>query len=110
MPVEKGFKLVSEKFGNESAKTLAGYEKLGGYKTLRKALAMRPEDIVNEDVNRAGAIQKADSLLRLGCQPVAMPPRTDFPGGCPHWLPRRFLRGLPPAYAPRLTRCPSLHR
>ena len=48
MPAEIGTKLVSAKFGNEAAKTLAGYEKLGGYQVLRKALAMRPEDLVNE--------------------------------------------------------------
>ena len=36
------------KFGNEDAQTLAGYEKLGGYQALRKALAMRPEDIIDE--------------------------------------------------------------
>jgi len=48
MPAEIGFKLVSARFGNEDAKVLAGYEKQGGYQALRKALAMRPEDIVNE--------------------------------------------------------------
>jgi NADH-quinone oxidoreductase subunit F len=41
-------KVVSAKFGDESAKTLAGYEKRGGYQALRKALAMRPEDIQAE--------------------------------------------------------------
>jgi NADH-quinone oxidoreductase subunit F len=45
---DRNTKLVSAKFGNEDAKTLAGYEKLGGYQMLRKALAMRPEDITNE--------------------------------------------------------------
>ncbi len=48
MPTDIGTKLVSARFGDESARTLAGYEKDGGYATLRKALAMRPEDIVNE--------------------------------------------------------------
>ncbi len=45
---DRNTKLVSAKFGNEDAKTLAGYEKAGGYQMLRKALAMRPEDIANE--------------------------------------------------------------
>ncbi|MBP8811531.1 MAG: NADH-quinone oxidoreductase subunit NuoF [Kofleriaceae bacterium] len=41
-------KLVTAKFGNEDAKSLAGYEKLGGYQVLRKALGMKPDDLVNE--------------------------------------------------------------
>ncbi len=48
MPADLGTKLVSMRFGNEDAKTLAGYEKAGGYATLRKGLAMRPEDITAE--------------------------------------------------------------
>ena len=48
MTAEIGFKIVSEKFGNEAAKTIAGYEKLGGYAALKKALGMKPEDITNE--------------------------------------------------------------
>ncbi|MBA3460148.1 MAG: SLBB domain-containing protein [Deltaproteobacteria bacterium] len=48
MPSDIGFKLVSARFGNLEAQTLAGYEKSGGYGTLRKALAMRPEDLINE--------------------------------------------------------------
>jgi NADH-quinone oxidoreductase subunit F len=48
MPTDRNTKLVTARFGNEDARTLAGYEKTGGYKTLRKALAMRPEDITAE--------------------------------------------------------------
>jgi NADH-quinone oxidoreductase subunit F len=48
MPAEIGTKLVSAKFGVEDARTVAGYERLGGYQALRKALAMTPEAIVNE--------------------------------------------------------------
>ena len=48
MPAPIGTKLVSARFGDETAKTLAGYEKTGGYQTLRKALAMRPDDITAE--------------------------------------------------------------
>src|SRR5262245_14901237 len=48
MPAEIGTKLVSARFGDDSARTVAGYEKQGGYQALRKALAMRPDDIVNE--------------------------------------------------------------
>ncbi|HET9623776.1 MAG TPA: NADH-quinone oxidoreductase subunit NuoF [Kofleriaceae bacterium] len=48
MPTEIGTRLVTARFGNNEARTLAGYEKTGGYAQLRKALAMRPEDITNE--------------------------------------------------------------
>ncbi|MEZ4404156.1 MAG: NADH-quinone oxidoreductase subunit F [Kofleriaceae bacterium] len=41
-------KLVTAKFGNPDAKTLVGYEKLGGYQTLRKAFGMKPDEIVAE--------------------------------------------------------------
>ncbi|MEO6772504.1 MAG: NADH-quinone oxidoreductase subunit NuoF [Kofleriaceae bacterium] len=48
MPTGRDTKIVTARFGNEDAKTLAGYEKTGGYQTLRKALAMRPQDITAE--------------------------------------------------------------
>ncbi|HTJ40942.1 MAG TPA: NADH-quinone oxidoreductase subunit NuoF [Kofleriaceae bacterium] len=48
MPAPIGTKLVTARFGNEEAKQLSAYERLGGYQVLRKALAMRPEDITNE--------------------------------------------------------------
>src|SRR3954463_7079302 len=48
MPAEIGTRVVTARFGNNDARTLAGYEKTGGYATLRKALAMRPDDITAE--------------------------------------------------------------
>lgn len=48
MPAPVGTHLVTQRFGNEQARTLAGYEATGGYSALRKALSMRPEDIQNE--------------------------------------------------------------
>ena len=48
MPTGRDTKIVTARFGNEEAKTLAGYERTGGYQTLRKALAMRPEDVTAE--------------------------------------------------------------
>src|SRR2546421_13006000 len=47
-PTEIGTKIVTARFGDDNARTLAGYEASGGFKVLRKALAMRPEDITNE--------------------------------------------------------------
>jgi NADH-quinone oxidoreductase subunit F len=48
VPAAIGTKLVTHRFGDEGAKSLASYEQSGGYQILRKALAMRPEDIVAE--------------------------------------------------------------
>ncbi len=48
MPADMTTKIVTARFGNDAARTLAGYEKTGGYSVLRKALAMKPEDIQNE--------------------------------------------------------------
>jgi NADH-quinone oxidoreductase subunit F len=48
MPAEIGTHIVTARFGNPDARTLPGYERAGGYAQLRKALAMRPEDITAE--------------------------------------------------------------
>jgi NADH-quinone oxidoreductase subunit F len=48
MPTDRNTKLVTARFGNEEARTLAGYERTGGYQAMRKALSMRPEDITAE--------------------------------------------------------------
>jgi NADH-quinone oxidoreductase subunit F len=48
MPADRNTKLVTAKFGNAEAASIMGYEKLGGYQQLRKALGMKPEDITNE--------------------------------------------------------------
>jgi NADH-quinone oxidoreductase subunit F len=48
MPAEIGTRIVTARFGNPDARTLPGYERAGGYAQLRKALAMRPEDITAE--------------------------------------------------------------
>ena len=48
MTAARGQKLVTTLFGNEQAKQIAAYEALGGYQVLRRALAMKPEDITAE--------------------------------------------------------------
>src|ERR1700733_964269 len=48
MPTGRDTKLVTLRFGNEAAKTLAGYEAAGGYRTVRKALGMAPDAVTNE--------------------------------------------------------------
>jgi len=48
MPADRNLKLVTAKFGDDEARTLSGYERMGGYQQLRKALGMKAEDIVAE--------------------------------------------------------------
>ncbi|HUP61671.1 MAG TPA: NADH-quinone oxidoreductase subunit F [Thermoanaerobaculia bacterium] len=48
MTCEVGYTILTTHFGNEDAKKIEVYEKLGGYQALRKALKMAPADIVNE--------------------------------------------------------------
>jgi len=48
MPADRTTRLVTRHFGVEDARTIAGYEKLGGYQVLRKALGMQPAAITAE--------------------------------------------------------------
>jgi NADH-quinone oxidoreductase subunit F len=41
-------KIITQNFGNDKAKEIATYEKLGGYQTLRKALRMKHQEIVDQ--------------------------------------------------------------
>ncbi|MEO5510863.1 MAG: NADH-quinone oxidoreductase subunit NuoF [Longimicrobiales bacterium] len=45
---DKEVRILSEHFGDPEARTLAGWQKRGGYEALKKALAMAPDAIVNE--------------------------------------------------------------
>jgi NADH-quinone oxidoreductase subunit F len=109
MPAEIGTKLVSAKFGNEAAKTLAGYEKLGGYQTLRKALAMRPEDLVNEVKasnlrGRGGAgfatgvkwgfVPKDAKAVHLVCNADESEPGTCKDRELMYWDPHLLIEGM----------------
>ncbi|MBK7538370.1 MAG: NADH-quinone oxidoreductase subunit NuoF [Myxococcales bacterium] len=109
MPAEIGTKLVSAKFGNEAAKTLAGYEKLGGYQVLRKALAMRPEDLVNEVKasnlrGRGGAgfatgvkwgfVPKDSPAVHLVCNADESEPGTCKDRELIYWDPHLLIEGM----------------
>ncbi len=48
MPTPIGTKLVTARFDNESARTIAGYEQSGGYQALRKAVSMGRDAIASE--------------------------------------------------------------
>jgi NADH-quinone oxidoreductase subunit F len=109
MPAEIGTKLVSAKFGDEAAKSLAGYEKLGGYQTLRKALAMRPEDLVNEVKasnlrGRGGAgfatgvkwgfVPKDAKAVHLVCNADESEPGTCKDRELMYWDPHLLIEGM----------------
>ncbi len=44
----KPVKIVTQNVGNPEARYIAAYERLGGYKSLRKAVRMKPEEIIDE--------------------------------------------------------------
>ncbi|MBY0372227.1 NADH-quinone oxidoreductase subunit NuoF, partial [bacterium] len=46
-------RLLTEHYSKDEFKTIAGYQKFGGYEVLKKALKMKPEDIV-EEVKKSG--------------------------------------------------------
>ncbi|HET6613330.1 MAG TPA: NADH-ubiquinone oxidoreductase-F iron-sulfur binding region domain-containing protein [Kofleriaceae bacterium] len=48
MAADRDTKVVTHRFGDESAKEIATYEAQGGYQAVRKALAMTPADIIAE--------------------------------------------------------------
>lgn len=45
---DKEVRILSEHFGKPEARTLAGWQKFGGYVALKKALGMSPEEIIAE--------------------------------------------------------------
>ncbi|MEZ4367633.1 MAG: NADH-ubiquinone oxidoreductase-F iron-sulfur binding region domain-containing protein [Kofleriaceae bacterium] len=102
-------KVVSARFGNEEAKTLAGYEKLGGYQALRKALALRPEDIVAEVKasnlrGRGGAgfatgvkwgfVPKDAAAVHLVCNADESEPGTCKDRELIYWDPHLLVEGM----------------
>jgi NADH-quinone oxidoreductase subunit F len=109
MPSEIGTKLVTARFGDDTARTLAGYEKTGGYGTLRKALAMRPEDITAE-VKASNLRGRGGAGFATGVKWGFVPPGTkqvhlvcnadeSEPGTCKdrelmYWDPHLLIEGM----------------
>jgi NADH-quinone oxidoreductase subunit F len=109
MPAPIGTKIVTAKFGNEDAKTLAGYEKQGGYQILRRALAMRPDDITNEVKasnlrGRGGAgfatgvkwgfVPKDAKTVHLVCNADESEPGTCKDRELMYWDPHLLIEGM----------------
>ena len=109
MPADRSLKIVTAKFGNEDAKNLGAYEKLGGYQILRKALAMRPDDIVTEVKasnlrGRGGAgfatgvkwgfVPKDAKVVHLVCNADESEPGTCKDRELMYWDPHLLIEGM----------------
>jgi NADH-quinone oxidoreductase subunit F len=109
MPSEIGTHLVTARFGNNEARTLPGYEKTGGYSQLRKALAMRPEDVTNEVKasnlrGRGGAgfatgvkwgfVPKDAKAVHLVCNADESEPGTCKDRELMYWDPHLLIEGM----------------
>ena len=60
---EKEVPILSKHFGDPEARTLKGWKKRGGYKALKKALGMSPEEVVKDLLERLRN-RDEDVLLR----------------------------------------------
>jgi NADH-quinone oxidoreductase subunit F len=109
MPTAIGTHLVTSRFGNNDARTLAGYEKTGGYAQLRKAVAMRPEDITAEVKasnlrGRGGAgfatgvkwgfVPKDAKTVHLVCNADESEPGTCKDRELIYWDPHLLIEGM----------------
>ncbi len=109
MPADRNTKLVTARFGNEGAKSIATAESLGGYAALRKALAMRPADIVAEVKasnlrGRGGAgfatgvkwgfVPKDSPTVHLVCNADESEPGTCKDRELMYWDPHLLIEGM----------------
>jgi NADH-quinone oxidoreductase subunit F len=109
MPAEIGTRIVTARFGNNDARTLPGYERSGGYAQLRKALAMRPDDITAEVKasnlrGRGGAgfatgvkwgfVPKDAKAVHLVCNADESEPGTCKDRELIYWDPHLLIEGM----------------
>src|SRR5690348_6038286 len=109
MPADRSTKLVTAHFGNADAKTLAGYERLGGYQRLRKALGMKPDAITAEVKasnlrGRGGAgfatgvewgfVPKDAKTVHLVCNADESEPGTCKDRELIYWDPHLLIEGM----------------
>jgi NADH-quinone oxidoreductase subunit F len=121
MAAEVGTKLVTRHLGRPEAQSIAGYEALGGYRNLRKALGMKPEDIVNEVKasnlrGRGGAgfpcgmkwtfVPKTAQTVYLVCNADESEPGTCKDRELIYWDPHQLIEGMIiSSYALRARHC-----
>ncbi len=109
MPAGLDTKLLTRNFGNEDAKKIDVYEKAGGYQALRKALRMKPADIV-ADVKASNLRGRGGAGFPTGVKWGFLPQGADKvylvanadesePGTCKdreliYWDPHQFIEGF----------------
>lgn len=71
-------KLLTEHYDKPEYKTLAGYQKNGGYETLKKALKMKPEEITLE-VKNSGLRGRGGAGFPTGTKWGFLPKNSDRP-------------------------------
>jgi NADH-quinone oxidoreductase subunit F len=109
MPADRTTRLVTRHFGSDDARTMAGYEKLGGYKMLRKALEMKPAAITAEVKasnlrGRGGAgfatgvkwgfVPKDAETVHLVCNADESEPGTCKDRELMYWDPHLLIEGM----------------
>ncbi|GAB4561344.1 MAG: NADH-quinone oxidoreductase subunit NuoF [Haliangiales bacterium] len=109
MPADLDTKVITARFGNEAAKQIAEYEKLGGYQVARKALGMKPEDIHAEVKasnlrGRGGAgfptgikwgfVPKGAEVVHLVCNADESEPGTCKDRELLYWDPHLLIEGM----------------
>lgn len=71
-------KIISARFDQKNAHTLEGYLALGGYGTLKKLFAMKPDDVI-EEVKRSGLRGRGGAGFPTGMKWSFIPKNTDKP-------------------------------
>jgi NADH-quinone oxidoreductase subunit F len=109
MPADRDTLVVTGRFGNDDAKKISVYESLGGYKTLRKALGMKREQLL-EEVKKSnlrgrggagfptgikwGFVPKGAEKVHLVCNCDESEPGTCKDRELVYWDPHLLIEGM----------------